>query len=226
MIVRNRLLPLLYRILALARISTSLIFLYMEKGSFKVGINFFGTQIGLFYAFLLLLEILFNAIDLRHGVRGIAAGAPMKIALPTIAFSLVASIGYFALEFPFETSHENIKIIYHVALFVLPLLDWLLFDEKGTVSYPQSFFAMAYPLFYIAYLLIRPTIFSSISLKEDGGMYPYDFLNPQNRYFFLIALASFAVITSFLMLIVFINNRLGKLSSRQKKYLIEEAGKE
>lgn len=64
-------------------------------------------------------------------------------------------------------------IVLHYVTPMLVLVNWIVFEEKGKVRYPQTLWWLLYPLFYLVVTEIRPVI---------DGFYPYWFLNPFKAY--------------------------------------------
>ena len=66
--------------------------------------------------------------------------------------------------------------LYHLILPVLFFLDWLLFYRRGALRPGHPLWAVAPPLVYVVYILIRASIVKSMGLTT-GVLYPYFFLN-------------------------------------------------
>lgn len=148
-------------------------------------LSFFGPLMGLAFLALLIFEVIFNAIDLRHGINGLPAGFYPPIALAIVSFSTSASIAFFAVNLTINGNKgiiPPIEIIYHVFLFVLPFLDWLLFHEKGAVRYRSLVFFAFVPLFYWVFIFFRALIWPNNPLVGDS-LYPYFFMDPSSPYY-------------------------------------------
>ncbi len=206
MIVRNRFLALAYRVFALAALLLLIVFYFRSPIETYVAFSYFGVLVSFMLALLLFLEIIFNAIDLRRGVKGVPAGVGMRFALSVTCFSMEASLGHFiSVSLHGETS--LIETFFYIALFLLPLGDWLMFDEKGTVPFYVSFTSQIVPIFYGVFSVFRAVIWPNAPLK-GGAMYPYPFLDPHSAWFWPGCFIVFASFLLFTMLIVFLNNLL------------------
>lgn len=156
------------------------------------------------YAALLFFEVLFNGIDLRRGVHGIAAGVYMPVALPITCFALEASLGYFVNGF-LSNAFSTFEIVFYACLFVISWLDWMLFDEKGTVKLYNAFFSQIVPIFYGVFAYFRAIIWPGNYLN-GGSLYPYLFLDPTSSWFWPGLAIAFFSLLAFSTLIFFLNS--------------------
>lgn len=216
--IRNRLIPLLYRLAATAGLLVGLIFYVTALGPAWRSISLFSVQVGWGLAVVMSLEVIFNAIDMRHGIRGMAAGFYMPFKLPLLVFSISAGGLYFLdtiVFYPIEFSAQG--LIFHLSLILVPLIDYLFFDEKGTVKWYASLSAMIYPTLYLAFVWIRPLIWPDAALYNgSSGMYPYILLNPLHDLFWLGSVGGFLGLSALLVGISFLNDVLaGKYRNRE-----------
>lgn len=183
MLIRNRLIALLYRVgeLALAIYAFTIL---VTGSEISVGgpqsLLYFGTQCVLFTMVIVLLEVIFNSIDLaKNGINGIAAYVYMPATLAVLTFVLSNALIY-NISAPFLKGYAyggvsllNIVLVY-VILPVVFLFDYLLFLEKGTVRWRHALYWAIYPVFYFAFIMSAHYIF-----QDD--LSPYPFLNNE-RY--------------------------------------------
>lgn len=171
MIARNRLIALLMRIAILALLLTGLIF-YLHSCWPYHPFCFVGVQAGGFYCLCLFIAILANAIDLKRGLRGIPAGMNMRLGLPLLGACLLGALYYFF--FQMRLDRTAVGFYFHLALLLLPFLEYLFFEEKGTVRLYIAFTSFWYPLIYVLYIYVRPYIFPE-SLFYESSQYSYSF---------------------------------------------------
>ena len=120
MIVRNRLFAFFYRLSALASLVVLLVFYFKYYAPAWRLLSYFGPLASLLYCALLFFEVLFNAIDLRRGIRGVPAGVYMPVALSITCFALEGAIGYF-VDASLSGSFAPFEIGFYAVLFALPL---------------------------------------------------------------------------------------------------------
>lgn len=206
MVIRNRIASLIYRIMALAALLLLIVFYFLSSIEPYVAVSYFGVLVSFMLAALFFLEIIFNAIDLRRGKNGLPAGVNMHLALPIVCFCMEASFGHFIFAC-FSGFGTLIEILFYVGLFLLPLADWLMFDEKGTVPFYTAFTSQIIPIFYGIFSVFRAIIWPQATLI-NGAMYPYPFLNPHSPWFWPGCIITFFCLLTFTLLIVFLNNLL------------------
>ena len=136
----------------------------------------------------------------------------MRIALPIVCFSSEASIGFLISSF-FRGVPPALEIAFYSGLLAFPALDWILFDEKGTVPFYVAFTSQIVPIFYGIFSIFRAIIWPDNPLL-GGAMYPYPFLDPHSSWFWPGCNIVFASFLAFSVLIVFLNNLL---SSKYRK---------
>lgn len=224
MVIRNRLVALLYRLAAFSlEVYTLTLMIPLDTlaGNRSYAFVYFGGEVNLLAAFLLALEIIFNTIDLfRHGLSGVAAYVYMPISLGLVAYFTADAIAYsWGSQFlnGYATGRTLVMVVMsHAVMPLLVFFDWILFDEKGSVKWVTPFEWLFYPFFYYLFIMLDHYVW-----KSD---LPYDFLD--NRYFArwpypnflsenngwngivlsgLSALACFMVLSFFL---IFLNNFL------------------
>jgi hypothetical protein len=206
MVIRSRFLSLTYRFLALAAILTIIVFYFRSDIPPWMALSYWSVLTSFLLCLLFFFELIFNFIDLRRGPRGIPAGINMRLALPLICYSMQAGLGNLILFFLYG-GDSLIEVILYLALFILPLFDWLLFDEKGTVPYYTAFTSQIVPIFYAIFSVFRAIIWPNNPLK-DGSMYPYPFLDPHSSWFWPGCIICFLCLALFSCLMIFLNNLL------------------
>lgn len=124
-----------------------------------------------------LLLIIFNSIDLRKGVSGLPAGLWMPFGLGVVFLALVSIVGYFGYMIPFAHADFGIReLTIYLGFSSLMVVDWLLFEEKGTVHYTIIPFWIFFLMIYVAFIMMRPYIWGE-SFLPNGTYYPYSFLD-------------------------------------------------
>ncbi len=208
MIVRNRIIALLYRSAAFAVLVASFNFYWGGFSSFWAALSCFDVQVGLSMIVMFGFVIVFNLIDLRHGIHGVAAYPYMPLALPLMAFSIVSGIVYFAYSLPAGGApYGFFATLFHVGLILFPLIEWLFFDEKGTVRYSTGFSLMIYPIFYYVFAYFRTIIWPNTPVYGTN-MYAYPCLDFTNKDIVLYSVIYFTVLLGAVQLIIFLNNVL------------------
>ena len=207
MVIRNRLIALLSRLAIYATLLTVTIF-YLTGTEAWADLLYFDTDVAIFYLIILGFSILFNAIDLRRGIKGIAAGFYMPLTLVMVSFCFVSNVVYFAYLLPTGAASGSLhSIFFHAFFLALPVLEWLLFDIKGTVRWYSSFTAMLLPVFYVVFCGFRSLIWPN-AILPNGSMYPYPFLEPSWGPFVGWAILSFFLVYGVLLGFTFLNNLL------------------
>jgi hypothetical protein len=176
--IRNRLISLLYRLVIFGIEIYTLILLFTSdyQPAFPAqSLAFFGTEALLLSTIITGLEIIFNSVDLsKHGVNGLSAYVWMPLTLGMVSFVMGDALCY-AVTSPFfggfgAGSDLLRSIMAHLVVPVLVFLDYLLFDEKGTVKWSHPIYWLFYPIFYFAFSMSSHFLFGT-------DFYPYPFLN-------------------------------------------------
>ena len=216
MVIRNRLLAVIFRIVFFFVLATAFS-AYLSSTYTWVALLEFEVQTALLYQIGLTIAILMNLLDLRHGIHGIAAGAYMPFMLNISAFTFVSNVFYFAYSLPNGTEASNqAAIVFHALFMVIPTLEWLLFDIKGTVKWYSAFSSMLYPVLYVVFMGFRALIWPDAVLP-NGTMYTYPFLKPGWDIFIWWAILSFFVVYGVCLAYIFFNNLLaGKYRAKQE----------
>ena len=206
MIVRNRLVALLYRIAAFAVLTVAWYFYWGDFSSFWIAFSCFDVQIGLAMIVMFGFVVLFNLIDMRHGIRGVAAYPYLPLALPLMSFSMAAGIVYFAYSLPAGCApHDFFGYLFHVLLILAPLLEWILFDEKGTVRFSSGFTLMIIPIYYYVFGYFRTLIWPDTPIYGNH-YYAYPCLDFMGKDIVLFTVLYFAILLGAVSLVIFLNN--------------------
>lgn len=231
MLIRNRIISLIYRIVELGLGLYTLVLLFLankaEANVFQ-SLVYFGNECIFITVAIVFLEVVFNSIDLiRQGKNGVAAYVYMPLTLAVLAYLLSDVLVYnvsASLLGGYVTGEELLGVILaHIVMPVVFLFDYLLFMEKGTVHFKHALFSWCYPIAYFALIMSAHYLF-------QNSIYPYPFLNDKNFQQAgdvvlsgnkgwngtLIATASLLVgMLLFSFLLIFLNNLLaGKYKRR------------
>lgn len=174
--IRNRTFALIYRLIALGvGIFTCVLLFSSGSSNGFQQLAYFGTESSLAAVIIIVLEVIFNLIDLiRHGNSGVAAYVYMPLTLGVLSLLLSDAVCYSIIS-PFLGGYSQgtpllTTIFSHAVLPFMFFLDYLLFDEKGTVPWKNGIYWMAYPVFYFAFTMAAHYIFNS-------SYFPYKFLD-------------------------------------------------
>ncbi|MBO4540441.1 MAG: hypothetical protein J5736_00480 [Bacilli bacterium] len=189
MIVRNRLLALLYRIGGFVLSVFSILF--WSSDTSRIGIHtlcYLPSLLSYYAAIIFFFLIVFTAIDLRKGFWGIASGLYMPIGMSLTFFSFIQLTLHLGYTLPTGAAFLSLGELF--ACFLLPLysiLEWLLFEEKGTVNFSILPLWYLWPTLYLILTLVRPSLWSSDPLL-NGTPYPYAFMNFETHPVWLVLL--------------------------------------
>lgn len=179
MVVRDRLLSLVYRSLSLIGLCVCFYFLQANfSGDFGLLNLYFPTLAGYLYIGCFALLIIFNGIDLFHkGRNGIAAGLWMPFGLGVVFIAFCTLIFYLTYMMPFRHAEYSInEFIMYLIMPMIYVLDWVFFEEKGTVKYIIIPFWIFFVAVYFLFILVRPYIWGN-DRTPNGTFYPYSFLD-------------------------------------------------
>ncbi len=208
MIIRNRIVSVLLRVTMFALYVFVLCEYLPYYDNFGLALSTFSLQIGLVVTVMVGLEIIYNLIDLRRGIHGASAGPHMKFALPITVFCVLGGVFYFTALLPNNAAPGGLyPILFHVFLIVLPLLDWILLDEKGTVRYSGAITCQIYPILYFLFGYFRTLIWPNTVIYGTEA-YALPFLAWNNPNIVGYAFAFFGITIGANLLAVFINSFL------------------
>lgn len=214
-IVRNRVIALITRILLFSGMATLFVFYFLEMSPAWRALCFLEIQVCIAYMVFLLFEVIFNAIDLRHGIKGIAAGGLSSFMLLLTGYCFIASALYFSYIMPYRSYLTLRSILFHSGLIAIPLLNWLLFEIKGTVRYYIAFISISYPMIYVIFSMFRATIWPNNALYTPDVMYIYHFFDPTEKSFLWSPWVSIAAVIAFFALLILANNLLARKGRRK-----------
>ncbi len=178
MLIRNRVISLIYRTLELALcIFTLTVLVIADKTETSPieSFSYYGAQCLLFTSIIVLLEVIFNIVDLiKNGKNGIAAYVYMPLTLAVLTFLLVDALIY-NISAPFLGGYADGEALTsalcaHIFLPIVFFFDYFLFSEKGTVRWSHALYWMIYPLSYLIIII-------SAHYFWNNTFYPYPFLN-------------------------------------------------
>ena len=119
-------------------------------------------------------------IEQNHGVMSFCKYTfVIMILLTAIVYNVLLNrynslIAYFA----------DIKnSLYHFILPILFFLDWILFYRRGMVKWLYPLAALAFPLVYVLYIIIRAAVVNTAGIAVSV-LYPYFFLNVEKLGWF------------------------------------------
>ena len=209
-IVRNRVIALSIRILLFAGMMTAFVFYFLEMSPAWRAFCFLEVQVGLAYLIILFFEIIFNAINLRNGIRGISAGFKSPVTLLVMGYCFIASTLYFTYVIPVHSYLTIRSMIFHIVLIVVPLLNWLLFEVKGNVRYFYSFISLLYPMIFVIFSMFRAVIWPNDPLFTPDVMYIYHFFSPSEPPFVWAIWVAAAIVVASFAIIITIHNLLAR----------------
>ena len=208
MVIRNRLVSVLLRIVIFGFLLSSLTVHVANYDNPALAFSTFTVQVGTIGIIVLGLEIIFNLIDLRHGVLGVPAGLYMPIALPITVFCFLGGILYFATLLPSHAAPGGMyDILFHSVLLLGPLLDWIFLDEKGTVRYANAMLSQLYPILFFVFGYFRTIIWNDSPIY-NGYMYALPFLDFTGPNIVLNAFLFFLMTLGSALAFVVVNNLL------------------
>lgn len=220
MIVRNRLLALLYRIGGLALAISAIIF--WGRNTSSIGIHalcYVPTLLSIYSSIIFSLLIIVTAIDLRKGFWGIASGLYMPLGMSLTFFSFLQLVLHLGYSLPtggafFSTG----EVLSCVLLPIISIGEWLLFEEKGTIGFSILPAWYLFPSLYLMLVISRPSLWSNAPLL-NGTPYPYSFMNfdlfPIWQVFVHIGVATI-LIAGLGVGLIFLNNFLAGKYRKQR----------
>lgn len=216
--LRNRLIGLFYRAGALALMIACLYFFWQTFEFQYAPLAFYVILSGILYIVLLVLNLVFNAIDMRRGIHGLPSSTYLPVATAMWCYAMSAGLLGLAYHLPFGLTHaegasfaQPWSIAYYAVLLVLPSVEWLLFAEKGGIRPFSAWTWLAFPILYIIFILFRAIIWPENPVYGTE-MYALPWLNPdmdENPLFFLWLFLALAALYAFFMLIIFLGKVLG-----------------
>lgn len=235
MVIRDRLIALIYRIVILALGIWTLVVQLTTNAvnNFWMGFGSYASIVTLFGCIIILSEIIANAIGMKEKRTTIAPGV-----VPFLfhgALTLLVSLAAIHPFYCYFVGVEYMKmdtLLYSLLSFIFfplaILLDWILFGEKGTVKWSYSMFPLFWPIFYFLFSLMRKFLISGSTystLVFDPNTfimsnYLPDAFSAGNGWagVFISIFSIFAIIVFVDFALIFINNLFAKRYVRESSY--------
>ncbi len=173
MVIRNRILALLYRILGVVVGIAAIVFIFYSDSANSFSWNplrFLGTTISAFSLFVLILEILITLISFRSngkkyfGIYGqmlyVAVGLEIALALSHPIMYLFVNGGNLSVPY-FSMDRIMTQLTVYIIFPIVVFFDWLLFSEKGNWKQHWIIYLISIPLFYTAFAILNHYIRTS-----------------------------------------------------------------
>ncbi len=183
--INNRIISLIYRILALGLSSFSLMYDFgIMQGEFKISNLFYFTVISNLFCMGLFLALFIKTIvDIKkdgiYGYTSISAHIKGEIMISIILTMTVYHfilIPYALKINPYETL-KPIDIILHYCMPVITIFDWILFDEKKRFKWYDPIIWTIGPYIYIIFVYIQANLGILEKINSSMSKYVYIFLD-------------------------------------------------
>ncbi len=175
MCLRDRLISLIYRSVALPILLAVYIAVLLTYPLASDTFWVFSIESGALVIFALGVNLYHSAHDLkRTGRVGVTGSLNMPFSLAIIAFSFLGLISFFAEEKAVNLFYLIWLALLNVLAPLLYLLDYLLFQEKGSGRYSHPVYWSLYPAAYILIMVVKPYITGYDSLSG------FRFFSPMN----------------------------------------------
>lgn len=219
---KNTVTQLIYRVVlcvvsAFACLLSLGIFYIGKNGGNEFSWEFLKYYTNISNYFVLVVSIIVLADTVKRVRGGEREGYSRK--LRTFKFMIVVMIlvtflvVIFLLESPLEAGYwRNVgNMSYHFLAPLLFIFDYLLFDEKRTVSVFAPLYSLIIPLIYVAYILI-------LGAAVPDFVYPYFFLNVSTLGYGGVLLWVLGLIGVFVVLgyLLWLWNRFDKIDGKWK----------
>ncbi len=200
----------------------ALVGLLLDFGAFGGGVS---TRPFVYYTSLSnMLCSVFMAISLIRNLRHGELELWPLCKFLFVVMILVTAIVYNLILNPYSSliayfsSAKN--VLYHLILPVMFVFDWIFFYRRGTVKAVYPVLALAIPLVYVIYILLRAFAVKSTG-KNVSVLYPYFFLNVDRLGWqgFLLWMGTLLVM---LLLLGYGLYGLDRLLSRRRKTHVAE----
>ncbi|MBR4274804.1 MAG: hypothetical protein IKQ34_02205 [Bacilli bacterium] len=235
MVIRDRLIALIYHIVALIiGIATLAIQLNTNvPNNFWAGFGNYATIVTLFSSIIILSEIIANAIGMREKRNTIAPGVVPFLFHGALALSVsLAVIHPFYCYFVGVNYMKPDTFVYSLLSFIvfpaIVLLDWILFGEKGTVKWSYGMFPLFFPIFYFLFSVMRKNLvsgstYSTLVFDQNTFLMSKhlpDVFSAGNGWagVFISILSLFAIIVLVDFALILINNLFAKRYVRESNY--------
>ncbi|MBE6134919.1 MAG: hypothetical protein E7179_02785 [Erysipelotrichaceae bacterium] len=206
MILRNRLIALLFRAGSFALLAYLTSVYSAENGYFWRALSFFDLEVAAVFLLIFGLEVVFNLVDMRKGIHGVPSHFYAPIAIPVVIMNAVSSLIFFFYGWPSGSASGSVgSVFFHAFFLVIPVVNWVLFYTKGTVRWFTSFSILIVPTFYALFSFFRTLIWPD-STVYGAGMYAYPFLNPEDALYPLHLIGFLFGFFGAAILVIFLNN--------------------
>ncbi len=184
MVIRNRVLALIYRLIGAGVGIIALCFIFISDSPHAFSLNpmrFIGMEITMYSTLVLLIEAIITAIFFRAntkkyvGIYGqmlyVAVGLEMALALSHPLTYLLVNGGNISVAY-FSTDRIMGQVLSYIIFPVIVFFDWLLFSEKGNWKYRWIIYLISIPLFYTVFSVLNhfirtTTTFAAIFFDQN-----------------------------------------------------------
>ncbi len=169
MVIHDRISAFIYRVILLAIALTTVVFMFIAfTPAWPIFFSWNGLST-LAVFFIVLAEVIANAIGLPKRGKIIAPGvySPIFMAALTMEISNViayATSSQIFFGFYFKEGKEIFIILSQIVLPIMFVLDYLFYGEKGTVKWNHALYWVVIPIFYFAYSYAAKMIYQMPSL--------------------------------------------------------------
>ncbi|MBR3153096.1 MAG: Pr6Pr family membrane protein [Clostridia bacterium] len=183
--IKNRLISLLYRMIALILGLYAITYdLGIMQGELKIYNLFYFTIISNIFCFGLFFALIIKTImDMKNeGIYGSSSVSPHIKGEITISIILTMSVYHFILipyalkQNPYQTL-KFVDIVFHYLIPVLTVFDWILFDEKKRFKWYDPIAWVIGPTIYITFVYTQAGFRLLEKLNSHMNRYVYIFLD-------------------------------------------------
>ncbi|MGH8107609.1 MAG: Pr6Pr family membrane protein [Arenimonas sp.] len=173
---------LILAVLTLAAVGQQLVLHVSASYSVLNFFSYFTNLSNIFAALVLLLSVFLNNSRSRDLARYVST---VNMAIVGLVFAVLLRNVDLGALLPW------VNFVVHYVMPVAILLDWFVEPPVSKLTGKQAFFALLFPIAYLAYVLVR---------GAQTGWYPYPFLNPASvGGYGAVAAYSLGITTAFLL---------------------------
>lgn len=185
MCIRNRIIALIYRVIAFCLGAITLVYDFgLFNGIFKISNLLYFTIISnLFCVGLFLALIIRTADDIKNdGICGSSSISPHFKGGVLMCILLTMSVYHFVL-IPYALKlnpYQSLKmadVIFHYVMPFFTLFDWILFDEKGKFKWYDPIVWTVFPYFYAIFIFVQSKFDIVGRINSHMNRYIYAFLD-------------------------------------------------
>lgn len=219
---KNLVTQLIYRVIlcvvsAFACLLSLGVFYIGVNGGNEFSWNFLKYYTNISNYFVLVVSIIVLADTVKRVRAGETEGCNRKLRtfkfMTVIMILVTFLVVIFLLDSPLKASYwRNVgNMSYHFLAPLLFILDYIIFDEKRTISVLAPLYSLIIPLVYVAYIFI-------LGAAIPGFSYPYFFLNVNNLGYGGVLLWVLGLLGVFVVLgyLLWLWNRFDKTDGRWK----------